>query len=126
MVMGTSKVFKAARPDTRAVVLEPSSAPLLTQGKGGAHGIEGTGPWLIPPLLDSAPYDEIRANPEGEAREMCRRLVKGEGILAGTSTGLGVVAALALAEELGPGKVVVTVACDTGLKCMTGNLYEWD
>ncbi|KAK2017371.1 pyridoxal phosphate-dependent enzyme, beta subunit [Colletotrichum eremochloae] len=124
MVMGTSKVLKAARPDTRVVVLEPSSAPLLTQGKGGTHGIEGIGPGFIPPLLDSTLYDEIRAYPEEEAREMCRRLAKEEGILAGTSTGLNVVAALALAKELGPGKVVVTVACDTGLKYMSGNLYE--
>ncbi|KAK1961470.1 tryptophan synthase beta subunit-like PLP-dependent enzyme [Colletotrichum sublineola] len=95
MVMGTSKVLKAARPDTRVVVLEPSTL-----------------------------YDEIRAYPEEEAREMCCRLAKEEGILAGTSTGLNVVAALALAKELGPGKVVVTVACDTGLEYMSGNLYE--
>ncbi|KDN68937.1 hypothetical protein CSUB01_09355 [Colletotrichum sublineola] len=94
MVMGTSKVLKAARPDTRVVVLEPTL------------------------------YDEIRAYPEEEAREMCCRLAKEEGILAGTSTGLNVVAALALAKELGPGKVVVTVACDTGLEYMSGNLYE--
>ncbi|GJC89021.1 cysteine synthase [Colletotrichum liriopes] len=124
MIMGTSKVLKAARPDTRVIVLEPESAPLLTQGKRGTHGIEGIGPGFVPPLLDSTLYDEIRAYPEEDAREMCRRLAKEEGILAGTSTGLNVVAALALAKELGPGKVVVTVACDTGLKYTTGNLYE--
>ncbi|WQF86687.1 Putative tryptophan synthase beta chain-like, PALP domain-containing protein [Colletotrichum destructivum] len=124
MAMGTSTVLKATRPSTRVVVLEPASAPLLTQGKGGTHGIEGIGPGFVPPLLDRALYDEVRAYPEQEAREMCRRLAKEEGILAGTSTGLNVVAALALAKELGPGKVVVTVACDTGLKYTSGNLYE--
>ncbi|KAK1573556.1 tryptophan synthase beta subunit-like PLP-dependent enzyme [Colletotrichum navitas] len=115
MVMGTSKVLKAVRPGTRVVVVESSSAPLLSQEIRGVHGIEGIGPGLIPPLLDSTLYDEIRAYPEEEAREMCRRLAKEEGILAGTSTGLNVVAALALAKELRPGKVVVTVACDTDL-----------
>lgn len=53
---------------------------------------------------------------------MCRRLAREEGLLVGTSTGLNVVAAIALAEELGPGKTVVTVACDTGLKYMNGTL----
>ncbi|KAK2058666.1 tryptophan synthase beta subunit-like PLP-dependent enzyme [Colletotrichum caudatum] len=94
------------------------------KGEKGVHGIEGIGPGFVPPLLDSTRYDEIRAYPEEEAREMCRRLAREEGILAGTSTGLDVVAALGLAKELGPGKVVVTIACDTGLKYMSGNLYE--
>ncbi|GJD01341.1 cysteine synthase a [Colletotrichum higginsianum] len=102
----------------------PWAPPLLTQGKGGTHGIEGIGPGFVPPLLDRALYDEVRAYPEQEAREMCCRLAKEEGILAGTSTGLNIVAALALAKELGPGKVVVTVACDTGLKYTSGNLYQ--
>ncbi|WYZ35968.1 hypothetical protein EsH8_X_000615 [Colletotrichum jinshuiense] len=123
MVMGTATVLKAAALETRVVVLEPASAPFLTTGKGGTHGIEGIGPGFMPPLLDSSLYDEVRAYPEEEAREMCRRLAKEEGILAGTSTGLNVVAAVALAKELGPGKVVVTVACDTGLKYTGGNLY---
>jgi cysteine synthase len=54
---------------------------------------------------------------------MCRRLAREEGILVGTSTGLNVVAAVALAKELGPGKTVVTVACDTGLKYMNSDLF---
>lgn len=53
---------------------------------------------------------------------MCRRLAREEGLLVGTSTGLNVVAAIALAKELGPGKTVVTIAVDTGLRYMNGNL----
>jgi cysteine synthase len=55
---------------------------------------------------------------------MCRRLAEKEGLLVGTSTGLNVVAAIELAKELGPNKTVVTVACDTGLKYMAGDLFN--
>lgn len=55
---------------------------------------------------------------------MCKELAEKEGILAGTSTGINVVAAIKLAKELGPGKTVVTVACDTGLKYMAGGLFD--
>jgi cysteine synthase A len=69
-------------------------------------------------------YDEARAIDEGEAREMTRRLAREEGVFAGVSTGLNVVGALSLARELGPGKTVVTVAVDTGLKYLSGDLYH--
>ncbi len=64
------------------------------------------------------------ALPESEARKMVRRLAIEEGIFAGTSTGMNVLAALQLSSKLGPGKVVVTVACDTGFKYLNGNLYR--
>ncbi|EXF76740.1 hypothetical protein CFIO01_12086 [Colletotrichum fioriniae PJ7] len=124
MVMGVAKVLKGVRADTKIITLEPASSPVVAKGHGGVHGIEGISPGFVPPLLDDTLYDEARAYPEDEARAMCRRLAKEEGLLTGTSTGLNVVGALALAKELGPGKVVVTVACDTGLKYTSGTLYE--
>jgi cysteine synthase len=54
---------------------------------------------------------------------MCKRLAREEGLLVGTSAGINVCAAIALAKELGPGKSVVTIACDTGLKCLNGTLF---
>jgi cysteine synthase len=69
------------------------------------------------------PYDEARAIPEEEARAMARRLAREEGLLVGTSSALNIVAAVALARELGPGNVVATVAVDTGLKYLAGNLF---
>jgi cysteine synthase A len=69
-------------------------------------------------------YDEIRTIDESEARVMARRLAREEGIFAGVSTGLNVVAALRLAEELGPGQTVATVAVDSGFKYLAGDLYE--
>lgn len=123
MVMGVARILKANQSDCRVIVLEPASAPAITKGHGGLHSVEGIGIGFLPPLLDKQLFDEARAIEEAAGRAMCRRLAKEEGILAGTSTGLNVVAALELAKELGPGKIVATVACDTGLKYVRGNLY---
>lgn len=124
MLMGVARVLKRINPKTLIVALEPASSPVLTEGRAGEHHVEGLGVGFMPPLLDNTLYDEVRAIHEAEAREMCRRLAKEEGLLVGTSTGLNVVAAVKLAGELGPGKSVVTVACDTGLKYMAGDLFE--
>ncbi|RAK73141.1 PLP-dependent cysteine synthase family protein [Aspergillus fijiensis CBS 313.89] len=123
MVMGVSRVLKAQWPSTRVVVLEPASSPTITAGRPGKHGVEGIGIGFVPPHLERELYDEAWAVEEEEARAMCRRLAREEGLLVGTSTGLNVVAAIALAKRLGPGKTVVTVAVDTGLKYMNGNLF---
>jgi cysteine synthase A len=95
----------------------------LTTGHGGAHRVEGTAAGFVPPHPTPADYDEARAIDENEARAMTRRLAKEEGIFAGVSTGLNVVAALQLARELGPGHSVATVAVDTGLKYLAGDLF---
>ncbi|WP_174804444.1 PLP-dependent cysteine synthase family protein [Martelella limonii] len=124
MAMGVARVLKGRSELVRIVVLEPASSPVITEGKPGAHHVEGIGVGFVPPLLDQTLYDEARAVSEAEARAMCRRLAREEGLLVGTSTGLNVTAAIALAKELGPGKTVVTVACDTGLKYMNGSLLS--
>jgi cysteine synthase len=74
--------------------------------------------------LDKTFFDEARGIDETEARQMTRRLAREEGIFAGTSTGMNVVGAIALARELGAGQVVVTVAVDSGLKYLSGDLYS--
>jgi len=123
MLAGVSKGLKAANCAARIVALEPLSAPLLTQGHGGPHRVEGVAAGFMPPHLTADVYDEARAVDEAEARETAKRLAKEEGIFAGTSTALNVVAALKLAKEMGAGKVVATVAVDTGLKYLAGDLY---
>ena len=69
-------------------------------------------------------YDEVRVIDENDGRAMARRAAKEEGVFAGTSSGVNLVAAIDLARELGPGKVVATVAVDTGLKYLAGDLYK--
>ena len=124
MLTGVSRALKASGCRARIVALEPVSAPMLTQGHGGTHRVEGIAPGFVPPHLTDGVYDEARAVDEAEARAMARRLAREEGIFAGTSTGLNVVAALELARELGPGKVVATVAVDSGLKYLAGDLFS--
>jgi cysteine synthase A len=124
LAMGVSSALADARSETRIVVLEPASTPILTRGEAGAHRVEGIGIGFVPPLLDRERYDEARAVDEGEARAMARRLASEEGLLAGTSSGLNVTGALVIAAELGPGHNVATVAVDTGLKYLGGDLYE--
>ncbi|KAL6825387.1 tryptophan synthase beta subunit-like PLP-dependent enzyme [Trichoderma sp. SZMC 28015] len=124
MAMGTARVFRSKLPSTKIVILEPASAPHITKGQTGAHSVEGIAVVSRPPHLDEALYDEARGIEEDKARAMCRLLARKEGLLVGTSTGINVVAALELAKELGPGKTVVTVAVDTGLKYLNGNLFQ--
>lgn len=123
MLMGTARALKAGGSRARIVALEPTTSPVLTTGKGGAHRVEGIAAGFRPPHLKEGDYDEARAIDEHEARAMARRLAKEEGIFGGTSSGLNVVAALQLARELGPGKTVATVAVDSGLKYLAGDLY---
>ena len=124
MLVGVSNALKQAGATTQVIALEPSTSPFLTAGTGGPHGVEGTAAGFWPPHLVEGSYDEARAIDEREGRAMVRRAAREEGIFAGTSTGLNLVGALQLARELGPGKVVATVAVDTGLKYLTGDLYR--
>lgn len=124
LLVGVSREFRYRGAKTEIVALEPGSAPLLSAGRKGAHHIEGVGVGIVPPLLREGDYDRALAVDEGEARAMARRLAREEGIFAGTSSGMNVVGAVQLAKELGPGKTVVTVAADFGLKYLAGDLYS--
>jgi cysteine synthase A len=124
MLVGVSRALKAAGSRARIVALEPTGSPVLTTGQGGAHRVEGTAAGFVPPHLTRDDYDEARAIDEEEARAMARRLAREEGIFAGVSTGLNVVAALQLAGERRAGERVVTVAVDTGLKYLAGDLFS--
>ena len=124
MLMGVASVLKRQSNPPRLVAFEPATSAVISTGQAGAHHVEGIGVGFVPPLFDAAIVDEVRGIDEGEAREMARRLAREEGIFAGTSSGLNVVGALQLARELGPGHCVVTVACDTGLKYLAGDLYD--
>jgi cysteine synthase A len=122
--MGVAGAFRDASPSTRVVLLEPTSTAVISGNAPGTHHVEGIGVGFVPPLLDEALYDEVRAIEEAEARVMARELAAREGLLTGVSSGLNVVGAIGLATELGPGHVVATVAVDTGLKYLAGDLYS--
>ncbi len=124
MVTGVSKALKSANRNTQVIVLEPASAPLITQGVKGSHKVDGIGVGFLPPMLDQANYDEAMAIEETEARQMAKLLATEEGIFAGTSSGLNVTAAIAIGKKFGPGHTVVTVACDSGMKYMSSGLFD--
>lgn len=124
MTMGVAGVLRTQLPSTRIVILEPASSPVISKGQAGTHRVEGIGTSFVPPMLDKSGYDEVRAIDEAEGREMARRMANEEGIFAGISSGLNVAAAVQIARELGEGHTVVTVAVDTGLKYLAGDLYE--
>jgi cysteine synthase A len=124
MLTGATQVLRDANPALKVVVLEPASAPLISQGRKGTHSVDGIAVGIRPPILSDNLFDEARGIEEAEARVMANRLAREEGVFAGTSTGMNVVGAIQLARELGPGHTVVTVAVDTGLKYLQTDLYE--
>jgi cysteine synthase A len=124
MTMGVAHALAEAGSPARIVIFEPASTPVITAGTPGDHRVEGIGVGFVPPLLDATMYDEARAIEEDEGREMARRLAAEEGLLAGISSGLNIAGAVQIATELGEGKTVVTVAVDTGLKYLGGDLFD--
>lgn len=106
------------------VALEPSESAVLSGGLSGAHKIEGVGPGFVPPMWSADLADEIQQVSTAEAQAMAQRLAREEALFAGTSTGANVVAAIRVAQRLGAGKTVATLACDSGHKYLSTNLYR--
>lgn len=121
--MGTAAGLREAVPDIAVTVVEPAESPYLTEGEAGSHTIEGVALGVDPPYLDAEGYDEAMAVPEAEAHRTVGELAREAGVFAGASTGLNVAAAVRIAREREPADAVVTVAVDTGLKYLHGDLY---
>ena len=98
------------------VAAEPAESPVLSGGEPGAHKIDGIGAGFVVPLWQDGIADQIERVSTEESIAMAFRLAREEGLFAGTSTGCNVIAALRLAEQLGPGATIVTIMCDTGMK----------
>ena len=126
MLVGVAEGFRSSGQPTRIVGFEPASSPVISAGTKGSHHIEGVGVGFRPPLLDDDLVTEVRPIEEHDARSMARRLAREEGLLAGTSTGMNVAGAVKIARELGPGHTVATVVVDTGLKYLSGDLFQED
>lgn len=122
--MGTARALRDADADVRISVVEPAESPVLTEGTTGEHSVQGTAIVGSPPLVDDDAYDRVYTIPNEEGIECVREIAQEEGILVGTSTGMNVTAAQQIAANRDPDATVVTVACDTGLKYLSGGLYE--
>jgi cysteine synthase len=121
---GVATVLKRHKPAIRVVAVEPAESSVLLGGQPGPHKIEGVGIGYTPPLWAPTLVDEIVAVKTDDAKAMARRLARDEALFAGTSSGANVVAALRLAERLGPGARVVTLMADSGMKYLSTDVYR--
>jgi cysteine synthase A len=120
---GVATVLKRYKPSIKIVVVEPAESAVLSGGQVGPHKIEGVGIGYTPPLWEPSLVDEVIAVSTGDAKAMARQLAREEAMFAGTSSGANVVAAIRVAERLGPGAKVVTLMADSGLKYLSTDVY---
>lgn len=123
-IRGVGEVLRRHKASIRMVAVEPSESAVLSGGPTGAHKIDGVGAGFVVPLWRDDLADEIELVSTEEAVAMAIRLAREEGLFAGTSTGANVIAALRLADKLGPQATVVTVMCDTGMKYLSTALFQ--
>jgi cysteine synthase A len=120
-VRGTGEALRRCNNRIAVVAVEPAESAVLSGGQSGAHKIDGMGAGYVVPLWHANIADQIETVSTADALTMSARLALEEGLLAGPSTGANVVAALRVAERLGPDSTVVTVLCDTGMKYLSGS-----
>jgi len=121
---GVATVLKRYKPSIKIVAVEPAESSVLLGGQPGPHKIEGVGIGYTPPLWEPSLVDEILAVKTDDAKEMTRRLAREEALFAGTSSGANVIAAIQVAQRLGPGRKVVTLMADSGLKYLSTDVYR--
>ena len=112
---GVGEYLKSKKPDIKVVAMEPASSPVLSQGKAGAHKIQGIGAGFVPDVLNTKIYDEILTVENDDAFATAKLLAKKEGILVGISSGAALSAAIELAKRPeNEGKTIVTLLPDSG------------
>ncbi len=121
---GTAEALRLHDSAIRVVAVEPAESPVLSGGTPGANLIEGIGMGYVVPLWKPGLADAIITVPAAEAMAMSRRLAREEGLFGGASSGANVVAALRLAERLGPLATIVTLMCDSGIKYLSTEVYK--
>ena len=123
-ITGVGEVLRAHHKKIRIAAIEPADSAVLSGGQPGPHKIQGIGAGFIPEVLNTKVYDEVLRVGNDDAYAMARRLARDEGLLVGISAGANCWGALHLARELGEGKNVVTVMCDTGERYLSTGLYD--
>lgn len=121
---GVTKVLRERNPDLYVVAAEPAESAVLSGKPRGSHKIEGIGIGFVPPGWRPGEVNEIQTATTEEAVRMCRRLAREEGIFAGTSSGLNVIAALSVAARLGSNATVATIMIDSGLRYLSTEVYR--
>ena len=122
-ITGCGEVIRQRNPAAKIVAVEPAGSPVLSGGDPGPHKIQGIGAGFIPKVLNRTLLDRVVTVTDDEAYQTAKLLAKKEGLLVGISAGANVFAAQKIAEELGPGKNVVTILCDTGERYISIEKY---
>ena len=123
-ISGTGKYLKEKNPGIRIIGAEPADSPLLTEGRSGAHGIQGIGANFVPEILDMSVIDRVVTVGTEDAYAAGRRMGREEGILVGISSGCALHAALQLAKlEENEGKTIVALLPDSGERYLTTPMY---
>ncbi|WP_042459801.1 cysteine synthase A [Neobacillus dielmonensis] len=123
-ITGTGETLKEHYKNLSVHVVEPKGSPVLSGGNPGPHKLVGTSPGFIPDILNTHVYDEIHQIADEDAYNITRRLAKEEGILVGPSSGGACFAAIEVAKRLTPDDVVVCIACDTGERYLSSDLFQ--
>ncbi|HCK88504.1 MAG TPA: cysteine synthase A, partial [Erysipelotrichaceae bacterium] len=114
-VTGVGEYLKAENPDIRVIAVEPKDSPVLTEGRSGAHKIQGIGAGFVPEVLNTAIYDEVITVANEDAFAASKLLARREGIQTGISSGAALHAALQIAQkEENSGKLIVVLLPDSG------------
>lgn len=122
---GTGKYLKTQNPNVKVVAVEPETSPVLSEGHGGPHKIQGIGAGFVPETLDTQLYDEIVKVPNEAALETANIIAKAEGILVGISSGAALWAALQLAQRPeNAGKTIVAIFPDTGERYLSIGIFN--
>jgi cysteine synthase A len=121
---GVATVLKRHKSAIKIVAVEPAESSVLLGGQPGPHKIEGVGIGYTPPLWEPTLVDDILPVSTADAKDMARRLAREEALFAGTSSGANVVAAIRVAERLGPRAKAVTLMVDSGLKYLSTDVYR--
>ncbi len=123
-ITGTGRYLKSRNARIQVVAVEPSDSPVLSEGKGGAHKLQGIGAGFIPEILDTTVYDEVIPVTSEDAFETGRLLGKKEGVLVGISSGAALWAAIEVAKRPeNEGKTVVVLLPDTGDRYLSTEMY---
>lgn len=123
-ITGVGQYLKEKNPDIRIVAVEPADSPVLSEGRAGAHKIQGIGAGFVPDVLDTQIYDEIIPVTNEDAFETGRKIARDEGILVGISSGAALYAASALAKRPeNKGKTIVVLLPDSGDRYLSTALF---